>query len=332
MNSTYIIAEAGVNHNGSLEEAIRYIDTAKRIGADAVKFQTFIPDDLVTEQADTASYQKKAHTGGQKSLLASLALHFEDFKVLESKCTEVGIDFLSTPFDLKSADFLNTLNMKAFKIPSGEYENIPLLEKIISFNKPIILSTGLCSLEEISSIVALFESCHYPLEKLSILHCNTDYPTPMEDVHLRAMKAIEQKFNTIVGYSDHTLGTEVAIAAVALGAKVIEKHLTLDKNLPGPDHKMSLEPHEFEQMVQGIRNVEKALGEAKKILTPSAQRNKECVRKSIVAIRDISEGEAFCLENIGVKRPGGGISPLNWHDILGKKAKKDFQIDEFISL
>lgn len=332
MNKTYIIAEAGVNHNGEIDKAKEMIREAKKAGADAVKFQTFITENLVSKQAPKADYQKKITTSEetQFQMLKKLELSFEDFIELSKYSIEVGIDFLSTPFDNDSIDFLSSLSMPFWKIPSGEITNKPYLIKIAKTKKPIILSTGMCTIEEISKALDLF-SC-YSRDDITLLHCNTEYPTPYKDVNLKAMETMRENFNVKVGYSDHTKGIEVPIAAVTLGAVVIEKHFTLDKTLPGPDHKASLEPKELTKMVKMIRNIEQALGDGIKKPTESEKKNISIARKSITAKSNIKKGEIFTEENLTVKRPGNGISPMRWSDILGRKAKRDFEEDELIEL
>lgn len=330
MNKTYIIAEAGVNHNGCIGTAKKMIAEAKKAGADAVKFQTFKANSLASSSAVKAEYQieNTNEDETQLSMLKKLELSYEEFTKLKEYAMEIGIDFLSTPFDNESIDFLSSFEMEYWKIPSGEITNKPYLMKIEQTKNPIIMSTGMSTLSEIEEALDIFVD--YKREDIILLHCNTDYPTAYEDVNLHAMKTLKDEFNVRVGYSDHTLGIEVAIAAVALGASVIEKHFTLDKSMEGPDHKASLEPKELKEMINSIRNIEKSLGNGKKIPTNSELKNKDIARKSIVAKRNINKGEVFTVDNVTTKRPGDGISPMEWFDLLGEVAKKDFIIDEKI--
>ena len=332
MNKTYIIAEAGVNHNGEIEKAKEMIHEAKKAGADAVKFQTFITENLVSKQAPKADYQKKITTSEetQFQMLKKLELSFEDFIELSKYSIEVGIDFLSTAFDNDSIDFLSSLSMPFWKIPSGEITNKPYLTKIAKTKKPIILSTGMCTIEEISKALEVFAG--YSRDDIILLHCNTEYPTPYKDVNLKAMETMREKFNVKVGYSDHTEGIEIPIAAVALGAVVIEKHFTLDKNMNGPDHKASLEPDELADMICAIRNIEKAMGTGEKVPSQSEKKNIAVARKSIIAKCNIKKGKIFTEDNITTKRPGDGISPMEWDNIIGKTASKTFMKDEKIEL
>jgi len=330
MSKTYIIAEAGVNHNGDLNLAKKMILEAKRAGADAVKFQTFVSENLVSKYAQKADYQKKVtnQEETQLEMLQKLELSFAQFEELNQYAHEVGIEFLSTPFDYDSLNFLTTLSIPIWKIPSGEITNKPFLMKIEQTKRPIILSTGMSTMEEIAAALEIFSD--YDRKDISLLHCNTEYPTPYEDVNLRAMGTLWEAFGVKVGYSDHTRGIEIPIAAVALGASIIEKHFTLDNGMPGPDHKASLNPIELSEMVKAIRNVEQALGDCVKKPSPSEMKNISIARKSIVASRNILQGEAFCEENITTKRPGDGISPMYWFDVLGKTANRDFKKDEKI--
>lgn len=329
MSHVYIIAEAGVNHNGSIELAKRLIDSAKESGADCVKFQTFKSENLVSYTAQKAEYQIRA-TGdtSQQDMLKKLELSYDEFLELKKYCDKVGICFLSTPFDFDSIAFLNMIDMPFWKIPSGEVTNLPYLKALAKTGKPIIMSTGMCEMNEIEMAVHVLQK--YGADDIKLLHCNTEYPTPFEDVNLRAMAEMQKKFNIEVGYSDHTEGIEVAIAAAALGATVIEKHFTLSREMEGPDHKASIEPDELAAMVSGIRNIEKAIGDGKKKVSSSEKKNKIVVRKSIVAGRKIQKGEIFTEENITVKRPGNGISPIYWNEVLGNKAVRDFEKDELI--
>lgn len=331
MGKVIIIAEAGVNHNGSLDLAKEMIYKAKDAGADYIKFQTFIPDKLVSRYADKAEYQKKANGKEQSQLqmLDKLALTFDDFSELKRYCDVQHIGFISTPFDLESIDFLETLNMDFWKVPSGEITNLPYLEKIARTGRDVIMSTGMCEMQEILDAVKILES--NSAGKITLLHCNTEYPTPFSDVNLRAMHYIAKGTGKAVGYSDHTVGIEIPIAAAALGATVIEKHFTLNKNMDGPDHKASLSPDELKQMVSAIRKVELGLGNGIKERTESEKKNISVVRKSIVAKQLIAKGELLSEINITVKRPGNGISPMKWHDVLGKKADRDYAEDQLIS-
>ena len=330
--SILIIAEAGVNHNGSLERAKEMALAAKKAGADIVKYQTAVPEQVVSRFAEKADYQKQ-QTGSEESqleMIKKIHFGFEEHRQLKEYCDEIGIRYLSTPFDLDSIDFLATLDMSVWKIPSGEITNLPYLEKVAALKKPLILSTGMSMLSEIEDALAVLEE--NGCEDVTLLHCHTEYPTPMEDVNLLAMRDLEEQFALPVGFSDHTLGIEADIAAAALGACVIEKHFTLDKTLEGPDHQASLEPDELEAMVRAIRNIEKALGTGEKHVTPSEAKNRPIARKSIVAKRAIKKGEVFTAENLTTKRPGDGISPMRWYDVLGKEASRDFAEDEKISL
>ena len=305
---------------------------AKKAGADIVKYQTAVPEQVVSRFAEKADYQKQ-QTGSEESqleMIKKIHFGFEEHRQLKEYCDEIGIRYLSTPFDLDSIDFLATLDMPVWKIPSGEITNLPYLEKVAALKKPLILSTGMSMLSEIEDALAVLEE--NGCEDVTLLHCNTEYPTPMEDVNLLAMRELEEQFALPVGFSDHTLGIEADIAAAALGACVIEKHFTLDKTLEGPDHQASLEPDELEAMVRAIRNIEKALGTGEKHVTPSEAKNRPIARKSIVAKRAIKKGEVFTAENLTTKRPGDGISPMRWYDVLGKEASRDFAEDEKISL
>jgi N,N'-diacetyllegionaminate synthase len=333
-NKTFIIAEAGVNHNGSIQIAKKMIEVAKECGAYAIKFQTFKAEKVISRYAPKAEYQKQTtgETDSQLEMVKKLELSFDDFIVLKEYCDKLNIMFLSTPFDFESIDFLNHLGLEIFKIPSGEITNLPYLEKIGRLGKKVILSTGMADLGEIEDALDILTSCGTKKEDITILHCNTEYPTPYEDVNLLAMLTIKEAFKVKVGYSDHTLGIEVPIAAVAIGASVIEKHFTLDKNMEGPDHKASLEPHELKAMIDAIRNIEKALGNGIKKPSKSELKNKYIARKSIVAKREIKKGEIFTEDNITVKRPGNGISPMRWYEVLGKVASRDYKEDELIEI
>ncbi len=331
---TLIIAEAGVNHNGDYQLAKRLVDAAAEAGADLIKFQTFSAERLATEDAPKADYQ--AQTTGQVesqlSMLRKLELSAEMHESLIAHCAQRGIGFFSTGFDIQSLDYLASLGAERFKIPSGEVTNLPYLRHIAAFGKPLILSTGMATLGEIEAALDTLVSAGTARAEITVLHCNTEYPTPMNDVNLHAMSNMRHTFGVEVGYSDHTQGIEVAIAAVALGATVIEKHLTLDRNLPGPDHKASLEPEEFAAMVSAIRNIEQALGDGIKRPSQSEIKNRSIARKSLVAAQAIRAGDVFTTTNITAKRPGTGISPMRWDEIMGRVARRDFAVDELIEL
>lgn len=329
-----IIAEAGVNHNGDLVLAKKLIDVAADAGADLVKFQTFSADRLATREAKKADYQNVT-TGSvetQHQMLSRLELSAQMHHELIAYCSTRNIGFFSTGFDIESVDFLINLGINHVKIPSGEITNLPYLRHIGQFNKPVIISTGMAAMGDIEAAINVLEQAGTVRSLITVLHCTTEYPTPMAEVNLRAMQSMQTAFGVAVGYSDHTAGIEVAISAAALGGTVIEKHFTLDKNLPGPDHKASLEPDELKAMVSAIRNIEIALGDGIKRLTPSEARNKTVVRKSLVASRAIKVGEVFSTENITIKRPGTGISPMNWDAVMGRKSARDFAEDELIEL
>jgi N,N'-diacetyllegionaminate synthase len=329
-----IIAEAGVNHNGNYDRAVKMIHAAKKAGADYVKFQTAVPELVISTIAPKAEYQKETTGAAESQLEMCRKIHLKlgDYASLKQICDSVGIGFMSTPFDLVSIDCLAELKMDYWKIPSGEITNLPYLRKIGAFGERVILSTGMSELDEVEQALQVLESAGTPRSNVMLLHCNTQYPTPFADVNLRAMQALEALHSAAVGYSDHTVGIEVPIAAVAMGAKVIEKHFTLDKNLPGPDHKASLEPDELAAMVTAIRNIEAALGSAEKHVSPSERPNIEVARKSIVAARDIKRGELLTEENITVKRPGNGLSPMLWDKVIGTVATDDFPADSLITL
>lgn len=334
MKKVFIIAEAGVNHNGSIEIAKKLVDEAKECGADAVKFQTFKADKLVSKKAEKAEYQKNTTDSkeSQFEMIKKLELDVHAHKELITYCREKEIQFLSSPFDLESIDLLNKFGLDTLKIPSGEIVNLPYLRKLGKLNKNVILSTGMADLGEIEDALDILIESGTKKEKIIVLHCNTEYPTPYEDVNLNAMLTIKNSFDVRVGYSDHTRGIEVSIAAVALGAEVIEKHFTIDKNMEGPDHKASLEPKELKQMVDAIRNIEKALGTGIKKPSPSESKNKIVVRKSLVAKTDIKKGDIFTEENVGIKRPGNGISPMRWDEVIGKQANRYYEIDDLIEV
>lgn len=329
-----IIAEAGVNHNGSYELAIKMVDEAKRAGADYVKFQTAKPELVISTFAPKAEYQKVTTGAAESQLEMCKAIHLPltDYKPLKEYCDKVGIGFMSTPFDLVSIDVLESLDMDYYKIPSGEITNLPYLRKIASKHRLVILSTGMCEVEEVEAALQVLEQGGVKRSDIIVLHCNTEYPTPMADVNLRAMDDLRRSLGVEVGYSDHTKGIEVPIAAVALGATVIEKHFTLDKTMEGPDHKASLEPDELKAMVDAIRNIEQALGDGHKHVSPSERKNMDIARKSIVAARDIRKGEVLTEENITTKRPGNGISPMRWDSVIGTTAIRDFGYDELIEM
>lgn len=329
---TIIIAEAGVNHNGDMELAKKLVDAASKAGADVVKFQTFKANQLATKSAEQATYQKKAlgQSQGQLAMLQKLELKSEDHNDLNHYCQLQGIEFLSTAFDLTSIELLASLNLKRWKVPSGEITNLPYLRQIGAKRQPVILSTGMANLGEIEAALAVLEQEGTPRSQITVMHCTTEYPAPSEEVNLRAMQTIAHAFGVAVGYSDHTDGIAVPIAAVAMGAKVIEKHLTLDRNSPGPDHKASLEPGQFAAMVQGIRTVEIALGDGIKRPTPSEKANMTVARKSLVAAQPIRAGEQFTEANLTAKRPGTGVSPMQWDSWIGRLATRDFAADELI--
>ena len=335
MKKTLIIAEAGVNHNGDIAKAKALIDKGAEAGVDYVKFQTFKAGNLVIKQAKRAAYQDKntQDNDSQYEMLKKLELSQAVHQELIDYCTKKGVQFLSTGFDFESLEFLAGLGITIAKIPSGEITNLPYLRKIATLFPEVILSTGMANISEIKDAVKVLTDNGVSKDKITVLHCNTEYPTPMEDVNLKAMLHIQRELGVSVGYSDHTLGIEVPIAAVALGATIIEKHFTLDKTLPGPDHKASLEPEELKAMVMAIRNIEKAIGgSGLKEVSKSEAKNKPIARKSIVATKTIKKGDLFSVENLTVKRPGTGISPMQWDEVIGKTAKKDFKEDDLIEL
>ncbi|WKY45539.1 N-acetylneuraminate synthase [Eubacteriaceae bacterium ES2] len=330
--SVYIIAEAGVNHNGSYELAKKMVEVAQKCGADAIKFQTFQAEKLVIANSKKAEYQVKntGNSESQLSMLKKLQLSQSEFLKLKDDCETVGIEFLSTPFDIESLDFLKNLEMKRWKIPSGEITNLPYLIRIAKTQIPVILSTGMATLEEVDKAVNVLKK--YGTQELTLLHCTTEYPTLYEDVNLNAMITMQKFFNLPVGYSDHTMGVEIPIAAVAIGASIIEKHFTLDRNMAGPDHKASLEPDELSAMVKAIKHVERSMGNGIKKPAESERKNIIVVRKSIVAKMRISKGEILSDNNLTVKRPGTGVSPMNWFDVIGTSAVRNFEEDEFIEI
>lgn len=333
MKHTIIIAEAGVNHNGNMDIAKRLIDAAADAGVDYVKFQTFKTENLVSFNAPTAEYQKAAtQETSQYAMLKRLELNEQQHIELIKYCNRKGVKFLSTAFDMDSIDLLESLNLDLWKIPSGEITNYPYLARIAATGKPIIMSTGMCDTSDINNALDALIENGVTKESITLLHCNTQYPTPYEDVNLLAMNTIRSDYGLATGYSDHTQGIEIPVAAVALGACVIEKHFTLDRNMEGPDHKASLEPAELKKMVEAIRIVEQALGSASKTVSPSEAQNKSIARKSIVAKRNIHKGETLTEDNITVKRPGNGISPMKWREVIGTPATRDFAPDEPIEM
>lgn len=329
-----IIAEAGVNHNGNIHLAKQLVDAAADAGADLVKFQTFNAKKLAIHTAPKAEYQTRTTDEAQSQfeMLSHLELDAGMHEILIAYCRSRDIGFFSAGFDIESVNYLASVGAERFKIPSGEITNLPYLRHIGGFGKPIILSTGMTRLGEIEAAIDVLETAGTPRTQITVLHCNTEYPTPMKDVNLRAMCVLRDTFGVGIGYSDHTSGIEVPIAAVALGAIVIEKHLTLDCNLPGPDHKSSLEPDEFALMVRAIRNIEQAMGDGIKRPSPSEAKNISIARKSLVAAKPIRAGEQFTADNLSIKRPGGGISPMLWDEVVGRVASKDFSVDELICL
>lgn len=329
---TVIIAEAGVNHNGDMSLAYQMIDVAAQAGVDVVKFQTFFSEALVTPQARQADYQihNTKKTESQYEMLKRLELSHHNHFLLKDYCIQKGVKFFSTGFDIHSLQFLSQLDFDYYKIPSGELTNLPYLRFLAALGKPVFLSTGMADLQEVADSIKALELAGLKRSKITVLQCNTEYPTPMEDVNLRAMRTLRDVLNVEVGYSDHTLGIEVPIAAVALGATIIEKHFTLSRDLPGPDHCASIEPAELCQMVKAIRNIEVALGNSEKVVSKSEVKNKLVARKSIVAARDIEIGEIFSEENLTVKRPGTGRSPMEWDKVIGSVALKNYLKDEQI--
>ena len=335
-DNVLIIAEAGVNHNGSIEIARQLVDKAVEAGVDIIKFQTFKAEKLVSKSARQAEYQKnnlgKKADDSQLNMLKKLELSEENHQELMDYCQQKGIKFFSTAFDMDSIDYLHSLDMGLWKIPSGEITNYPYIRKIAQYGEPVILSTGMCELDDVSAAIDVLLRNRLVKEKITVLHCNTEYPTPYEDVNLRAMIEIRERFGVNIGYSDHTNGIEVPIAAVALGAAVIEKHFTLDRNMEGPDHKASLEPDELKSMVAAIRHIEKSLGNGHKTISASERKNIAIARKSIVAAVPIKKGELLTEENLTVKRPGTGISPMRWEEVLGTTAIQDYEEEEQIVL
>ncbi len=333
-NHVIIIAEAGVNHNGNLDMARRMVHEARRAGADYVKFQTAVPELVISAFAPKAEYQKETTGAAQSQLDMCRAIHLPlcDYAGLKQLCDEEKIGFMSTPFDLVSIDCLIPLDMDFWKIPSGEITNLPYLRKIGALGKRIIMSTGMATLDEVGCALQVLEQAGTPRSSVYLLHCTTQYPAPLESVNLRAMDALATLGAAGVGYSDHTVGIEVAVAAVGRGAKIIEKHFTLDRSMPGPDHKASLEPNELAELVAAVRRTESALGSGSKNVADAERPNIEVARKSIVAARNIAQGETFSEENITVKRPGNGISPMLWDSVIGRTATRAFSADELITL
>lgn len=336
MSRVLIIAEAGVNHNGNLDNAFKLIDAAVDAGVDYVKFQTFKSENLVSKSAKKADYQIQNtgnSTDSQYEMLKKLELSHENHELLIDYCKQKNIQFFSTAFDLDSLSYLKEIGLDLVKIPSGEITNLPYLRKAAQLFNKVILSTGMCTMEDIEAAINVFLAEDISKDDITILHCNTEYPTPMNDVNLKAMLSIQQEFGTEIGYSDHTLGIEVPVAAVALGASVIEKHFTLDNTMEGPDHAASLEPQQLKEMVKAIRNIEQAIsGDGLKKPSVSEMKNIEIARKSIVASVSISKGEIFTEENLTIKRPGTGISPMKWDEVIGKVATKDYSADDLIEI
>ncbi|MFA5335883.1 MAG: N-acetylneuraminate synthase [Candidatus Omnitrophota bacterium] len=334
MRKVFIIAEAGVNHNGSLKTAIKMVDAAAKAGCDAVKFQTFKAESLACAHAPKAAYQRRStgRSGSQCDMLKKLELDDRAHKALKRHCAKRGIEFISTPYDEESVSFLCRLGVKTIKVPSGEITNYPYLRKIGGSGKRVILSTGMSDMGEVKRAVRVLAASGTKRGKITVMQCNSEYPTPFRDANILAMLTLKKALNLDAGYSDHTPGIEAPIAAAALGATVIEKHFTLDRNMRGPDHKASLEPGELAAMVRAIRNIEEALGDGVKRPSPSESGNRVIARKSIVAARRIARGEAFCPENLAVKRPGNGMSPMEWDRVIGRKAKRSFKRDELIRL
>jgi len=332
--SVFIIAEAGVNHNGSVDLAKKLIDVASISGADAVKFQTFKAENLIVKNTQKASYQKQTTNASESQfdMIKKLELDVDTHKELIAHCQKKDIIFLSTPFDHESIDLLSDLGLQIFKIPSGEITNLPYLRHVGSLGKKVVLSTGMSNLKEVGDALNILINAGTSKDNITVLHANTMYPTPMEDVNLNAMLTIQKEFGVDIGYSDHTLGIEVDIAAVAMGASCIEKHFTLDKTMDGPDHKASLEPEELKVMVGAIRNIEKALGSSEKKPSPSETVNIDVARKSIVASQSIKKDDLLTEKNITTKRPGSGISPMKWDEVLGSKSIKDYRVDEMIDV
>lgn len=332
IKKTFVIAEAGVNHNGSLKNALKMIDVAKKSGADAIKFQAFNTSEITSKFTPLANYQKKQKTTNQYNLLNKLELSEQSLNKIKKYCDRKNITFMASAFDIASLRFLKKINLKIFKIPSGEINNLPYLNELGKYNKKILLSTGASEIKDIKFAIDTLVKSGTKKKNICIMHCNSEYPTPMTDANLNAIKYLKTKFNNEIGYSDHTLGIEASIASVVLGAKVIEKHFTLDKKKIGPDHKASISGEELSNLVECVRNIEIALGKQKKFITKSEKKNQRFIRKSIVAKRDINKDETFSEKNITCKRPGNGISPTLWKNIIGKKAKKSFRKDQLIRI
>ena len=334
MQKVIIIAEAGVNHNGNYELAEKLVVAAKQSGADYVKFQTAHPESVISRYAPKAEYQLGTTKKEESQLDMCRAIHLplSAYAQLKKYCDKQEIKFISTPFDLESIDVLTPLDMDFWKIPSGEITNLPYLTKIAGLHQPVVMSTGMSNLGDIEAAIKVLTGNGLEEEQITLLHCNTEYPTPYSDVNLRAMQTLHETFGLKVGYSDHTKGIEVPIAAVAMGATIIEKHFTLDRNLPGPDHKASLEPMELKQMVDNIRHIELALGSPIKQVSPSEAKNMIVARKSLIAAVAIKKGEKFTADNLTVKRPGNGISPMRWNEVIGRTALRDFKEDELIEI
>ena len=335
MAHTFIIAEAGINFNADMKMAAEMIHAAKDCGADSIKFQTGAPHLVTTSWADRAKYQEvnTKSTGSQYDLIKHFGMPYENFGLLKDICDKAGIEFMSSAFEMPAARYLDKIGMRQFKIPSGEITNLPYLRLIAGIGRPVIISTGMCRDEEIAEAISVFEKAGLPKEKISLLHCTTEYPAPFADIDLNVITGMQKRYGLPIGYSDHTQGIEAPIAAVALGAVIIEKHFTLDRNLPGPDQKASLEPSELKLMVQSIRNIELACsGKGNKEAKPSEQKNIPIARRSIVAARDIKMGEMLSDDNIVPKRPATGLSPMMWDQVVGTKAHKDYIRDELIQL
>lgn len=329
---TFIIAEVGVNHNGSFKRALKMVDVAKAAGVDAVKFQTFEVSKLVTAKAPLANYQKKPYVKNQYDLIKNLELSKEELSNIKKYCDKKKIMFLSSAFDIDSLKFLKKLNLRIFKVPSGEITNTPYLCELGKYKKRVFLSTGASNIKEISLAIKTLVLAGTPKKKITLLHCNSEYPTPIEDANLNVIQYLNSKFRLNVGFSDHTVGINAAVVSVALGAKVIEKHFTLDRNMLGPDHKTSISKKELFKLVQDVRNIEKALGSKHKIITKSEKKNQKIIRKSIVAKKNIYKNEVFSKANITCKRPGTGLSPTKWRKVIGRRSKYNFKLDDQIKL
>lgn len=333
MSKIKIIAEAGVNHNGSLATALKMVDAAKTAGADYIKFQTFRTENLVSSDCRAADYQtKNSGAVSQHEMLKKLELSYDDFRKIKEYCDKKGIGFLSTPFDSESLEFIASLNPDYIKVPSGEVTNLPFLREIADTGIPVIISTGMCTTIDVKNALIPFESQSYNAENIILLHCTTEYPAPLKDVNLLAMQSMRKDFELPVGYSDHTIGITIPLAAAALGAVMIEKHFTLSRDMEGPDHKASLEPDELSEMMKRIREIELALGKPQKFIAPSESKNLSAARKSIVAAREIKKGDIFKAEDLKTLRPGDGLSPMLWDEIIGSKAIKDFSVNQKIEL